>query len=124
MKMTGSLIYSVDAHRFADVHNMHLLADHSNVGRWIAVRLADGTSDGVVYDHRREAVAHQLHESLCAYVKINPKVMSVQEAASVLKFYRFAYDSGHRVIDPEGPELIMPITTQELHSQIRRLARR
>lgn len=122
--MTSTFIYPADAHRFADLHNMHLFADHSNVGRWIAVRLADGTSDGVVYDHRREAVAHQLHESLCAYVQINPKTMSVQEAASVLKFYRFAYDSGHRVVDPEGPELIMPLTTQELNSQLARLSRR
>ena len=121
--MTSPFIYEAAAHRLSDLYNMHLVADRFNVGRWIAVRLSDGTSDGVVYDHRREAVKHQLHESLCAYVQIRPHQMTVQEAASVLKFYRFAYTSGFRVTDPEGPELIMPITTQELSSQIRRLAR-
>jgi len=123
--MNGSaFIYPVDAHRFADVHNMHLLADSGNVGHWIAVRLADGGSDNTVYDHRREAVSHQLDEKLCAYVKINPRAMTPQEAASVLKFYRVAYDAGFKVTDPEGPEIIMPATTQELFSQIRRLSRR
>ena len=36
----------------------------------------------------------------------------------------FAYDAGFKVTDPEGPEIIMPATTQELFSQIRRLSRR
>ncbi|MGH9918992.1 MAG: hypothetical protein ACRD6W_09015, partial [Nitrososphaerales archaeon] len=76
-----------------------------------------------VYDHRREAVKHQFHESLCAYVQIKRGGMTPREAASILKFYRFAYDSGHRVIDPEGPDLIMPITNQELSSQLRQLRR-
>jgi hypothetical protein len=99
------------------------MADPANIGHWVAVRLSDGGSDGVVYDHRREAVAHQLHESLCAYVQIHPGGMTVAEAESVLKFYRYAYDAGFRVTDPEGPELIMPITTQELGSQVARLQR-
>jgi hypothetical protein len=122
--MTDCFIFPLDAHRVADAHNLHVLADRSNVGHWIAVRLADGTSDGAVYDHRREAVSHQLDEKLCAYIKLHPCMMTPKEGASVLKFYRVAYDAGFKVTDPEGPEIIMPATTQELNSQIARLSRR
>jgi hypothetical protein len=119
--MSDAFKFSEAAHRFADIHNLHIFADRTNIGHWIAIRLADGGSDGVVYDHRREAVSHQFHESLCAYVKVHPAGMSAEEAESVLRFYRFAYDNGHRVIDPEGPELFMPLTVEDYTSQIRRL---
>lgn len=116
--------FSEAAHRFADIHNMHIFADKSNIGHWIAVRLSDGGTDGVVYDHRRDAVRHQLDEKLCCYVKIHPGGMTPKEADGILRFYRFAYDNGFRVTDPEGPETILPSTNEDYISQIRRLSRR
>lgn len=116
--------YSEAAHRVADIHNMHIFADRSNVGHWLAVKLSDGSSDGVVYDHRRDAVKHQLHESQCAYIKIHPQGMTAEEAEGILRFFRFAYDNGFRVTDPEGPEIILPSTTEDYFSQLRRLNRR
>lgn len=119
----GTFIFSDAAHRFADIHNMHLLADPGNIGRWMAVRLSDGGTDGVVYDYRREAIRHQLHETLCAYVKVHPAGMSPKEAEGILRFHRFAYDNGMKLTDPEGPEVILPSTNEEMSSQLRRLKR-
>jgi hypothetical protein len=105
----------------SDEHNMHIIADPSNIGRWVAVRLSDGGSDGIVYDYRREAIRHQLHETMCAYVKLHPAGMSAKEAEGILRFHRFAYDNGMRLTDPEGPEVILPSTNEDMSSQLRRL---
>lgn len=71
-------------------------------GRWIAARLSDGGTDGAVYDTRADAVRHQLHETLCAYVKIPPGPMPPAEATAFLALNRRIYDAGYRLSDPDG----------------------
>jgi len=70
-----------------------LLADPAgNVGRWVACRLSDGGTDGVVYDHKLDAARHQLHPLQCMYVLVDPMGLPVGAAAALLSATRRLYD--------------------------------
>ena len=120
--MAGLSKYSSAAWRFSEAATQGLV--DGKVGRWIAARLSDGSTDGVYYDSRAEAVSHQLHESLCCYVIITPNGMNPQQAESILKFYRYAYNNGFRITDPQAPDFILPTTNEDMASQLARLAKR
>ena len=121
--------YSDAAKRVADKYNMHRLAnsDGSAVGRWFAVRLADGTSEDndTLYDTKRDAVRHQMDEFLCAYIQIKAPSMSYREAETFLGITRKAYDAGFRLADPDrsdgGMDLIPRLTREAQAEQIRAL---
>jgi len=94
---------------------------------WVAIRLSDGGSDGVLYDSKREAVRHQSNEFNCAYFSFRGApngFASVKEAAVWLEFHRQAYDSGFRLPDPDaasgGPDLIMPLPAEQMALQMDR----
>jgi hypothetical protein len=72
---------------------------------WMAFRLSDGSSDGVVYETRRDAVKHQLHEQQCFYVCFRNIAGGAkpEEMAVFIKVNRDAYNAGMRLIDPEQP---------------------
>lgn len=91
--------YSDAANRCSDVIRLHIVAGMA--GKWAAIRLSDGGSDGIPYDRRREAVRAQLHETQCAYVKIPPDDMSPRSAEVFLQANRDLYDAGYRFTDPE-----------------------
>lgn len=94
--------YSDAARRCSDVINAVITFNGIDaVGRWVAVRLIDGSSDSVLYDTKADAVAHQLHETLCAYVCITPDGMSPASAETYLTWNRRLYDAGMRLSDPE-----------------------
>jgi hypothetical protein len=78
---------------------MNLAAVAGDGGKWLAVRLSDGGTDGVAYDTRREAIRHQLHETLCAYVRAYE--ITAREAETVLAYHRAVYDAGYRLPDPD-----------------------
>lgn len=95
---------------------------------FVALRLSDGGSDGVLYQTKRDAVRHQLHETLCAYFSFKTAptgFASVKDAAIFLAWNRAAYDAGFRLPDPDdasgGPDLIMPSSEEHLHNQLARL---
>lgn len=89
------------AKRARDTINTHLLGQGNSVaGRWVAVRLSDGGSDGVLYDTKADAVRHQLHETLCAYFCIPPDGVTLRGALSFLRMNRRLYDEGMRISDP------------------------
>lgn len=103
--MSGAFFsaYSDAARRISDVVNMHLVADPDGArGKWAAFRMDDGGSDGVLYDKKRDAIKHQLHEQLCCYLVIPPSGMSPRQAENFLKFTRALYDNGMRLIDPDS----------------------
>lgn len=92
--------YSDAARRMADAVNLHLAAvGLAAVGKWVACRMSDGVSDGVLYDTRREAVAHQFHEQFCAYVHVPVTGMTPRQAENYLAFTRQCYDNGIRTIN-------------------------
>lgn len=90
------------ARRCSDAVNA-MLAFHGPdaAGRWIAVRLSDGGSDGHLYDTKPDAVRHQIHETMCAYICIVPTGMPVDDARSFLRTHRKMYDAGMRLSDPD-----------------------
>jgi len=101
--------------RASDVLNLvRIFHDWTEIKtKWMAFSLADGHSDGTIYDTRLDAINHQLHETQCAYVCFvnlmggaDPRDMAIY-----LKFQADAYRAGMRLIDPDtqngGPELLM-----------------
>jgi hypothetical protein len=100
-----------------------LAAVTGNVGKWMAIRMSDGGSDNVIYDHRRDAVSHQFHEQLCCYVKVFPGGMTAQECAGFLEYHRAAYDAGFRLPDPEFQPPLMPLTKSDQVKQITALTK-
>lgn len=98
---TGFGDHSDAAKRVSDVYNMHRIADpYGCVGSWIACALADGTSDNVLYDSKRDAIAHQHHnENYFTFIQIVPSTMTPCEAEVMLKVARMAYESGMRITD-------------------------
>lgn len=92
---------------------LHITA--GSVGRWAAFRLADGSSDGIPYDTRADAIRHQLHESLCCYVKIPPDGMPPLDAVRFILINRMIYAGGFRLTDPDDErEVILPLTNEEI----------
>jgi hypothetical protein len=93
------------AKRASDTVNQ-LLTDHGYhtiKDCYLAVRLSDGGSDGVLYATKRDAVRHQLDERQCAYVCFRSLAFgsSASEMAVFLQFNRNAYDAGLRLTDPD-----------------------
>lgn len=116
----GGFGFSDAAQRVSDAVGRQL-ANHGAAAyfRWVAVRLADGSSDGVLYDARADAHRHQFSPERCAYVQIPPTGMNAREAESYLRFARFAYDTGYRMPDPETPEPIMPLRREAMSPILR-----
>ena len=107
--MTSDL-HSDAAKRCSEIINLHTLS--GNTGRWVAIHLSDGDSDGVVYDTWREAVKHQLHETQCCYIRIPVDGMSIPAAERYLDIHRQLYDAGFRMVDPESFKAVMPNRTE------------
>jgi hypothetical protein len=94
---------------------------------WIAVSLADGSTDGTLYDTRQDAVRHQTHEQQCAYLNLGPVMggMDINAAYAIIKFHRDAYEAGYTFIDPEHPtggmDIGMPIAMEDVRTHIHRM---
>ena len=103
------------ARRVADAVNLHVLAmiaENRDRPGYVAIRLSDGRSpDGVLYDNRRDATRHHLHDRAMFYVKVGKDTMPAREALIVLKLARLAYKRGvifteEEVITPHLTELL------------------
>ena len=82
--------HSDAAKRLSDAYNLHVVCG-ARPGAVLAYSLADASSDGVLYDSRADAVAHQRHnEARRGYVRIGAGRMSVCEAAAVIRWDRQA----------------------------------
>lgn len=122
--------HSDAAKRASDWYNLHVATGgHLAYGQWIAIALADGSSDGTLYASRKAAVAHQHHnESWFCFARIMPHQMTVCAAESFLYMHRMAYENGFRMTDPEaagGGRALIPRITNEDHAfQLQALAAR
>lgn len=73
------------AKRCSDIVRQHLTDDPQIASYgWVAIRLSDGSSDGVVYPVKEIAVEFQLHPTQCAYLRILPDGIGEREATSFL----------------------------------------
>jgi hypothetical protein len=113
--------------RYAVTDRGRRLADHvlaaraiGGEGMWIAARLSDGATDGIVYASKAEAVKYQLHETQCAYLVVPPAAMPVAEATAYLELHDKIYAAGMRLQDPDT----QPIMTRALMPELNRAARR
>jgi hypothetical protein len=71
--------------RCSDLIRQHLLDDPELARQsWVAIRLSDGGSDGVLYPLKEIAVEFQLHETQCAYLRVLPTGIPPREATSFL----------------------------------------
>jgi len=93
--------------------NLHVLG--GNVGKWVALRLSDGSSDGIPYDTRSDAIHHQLHEQLCCYVRVPQEGMPPEHARRFIELNRALYAAGYRLADPDMPgEPIYPERLEDI----------
>lgn len=79
------------------------------VGFWMAFRLSDGGTDEVIYQTRRDAIRHQLHEQQCLYVKVPWDDLPVKAAASLLRIHRQLYERGFRLADPDDERQVIAV---------------
>lgn len=118
-------LHSDAARRYADAVNLHVAAlGWGAVKKWVAVRLSDGGSDGVLYDTRDDAIAHQLHETQCAYVCVQPGGTTACRAESFLRTTRAAYVAGAHWTGPGSPEIIRRLTRRDQAAQVARILAR
>lgn len=121
------------AKRMSDIVNGIIVAQPFEVitRSWMAFQLADGESDGELYDSLPDARKHQVDETRCCYLTLrsSPGGMSPKEAQVFLDWHRAAYDAGFRLQDPDTPKemqtpLVMPLPREELSRQLAKLITR
>lgn len=116
------------AKKVCDTYNLHKMADpRGSIGRWFACALADGETDGVLYDSKRDAVRHQHHnESRYTFLKVGPSSMNVCEAEVMLGTARQLYEKGLRMSDPDarngGPDVIKRLMVEDQLNMLRGVA--
>jgi hypothetical protein len=111
------------AKRIADTYMLHRTAGAGlgldSVGKVFAVALADGTTDGVLYDTIQDAIRHQKHNARWyAYLRVGRQGMGECEAASILQIHRDADEAGLKFTDRDDPSYgmeVIPRLTVEDH---------
>jgi hypothetical protein len=116
--------HSDAAKRASDEYQLHRIANPiGSVGGWLAIALADGRSDHVLYPSKRDAARYQHGmEQFYAFTQIRPCNMSVCDAEVFLRIHRKMYDAGLRMTDPDNvrmPEPIRRSTREDMASQMR-----
>lgn len=107
--------------RMADVLNAQVVFGKlAGFGRVMAFALADGASDGVVYDTFADAMRHQRHEQLCHYEVLRPTSYSADECALTLIYARAFHDRGGRY-DVQYPQPIRPVRLEDFGHKLRQL---
>lgn len=97
----------------------------------LTIRLSDGSTDGVLYDTKQDAVRHVPDERWFAFFSFRSApngFATPKDAAIFLAFHRAAYSAGFRLPDPDartgGPDLIMPTPQEHVLDQLTRLMRK
>jgi hypothetical protein len=110
------------AKRASDAVNLHVLA--GSYGKFTAIRLSDGGSDGVAYDTKEDAIRHQLWPEFCFFLFMPPDGLTPHDAWALIDFKRQAFDAGwsftgeHEVISELRREQFAAAMTQ-LHDASR-----
>lgn len=113
------------AKRCSDAVNLHLSAiGFDAVKKWVAVKLSDGSSDGILYDSQRLAAIHHRNagDRYC-YIPVRPSGLSVCQAESVMATNRMFHNAGFRLGDPDDRSAnlsVIPRLTRE--EQVRQVS--
>jgi hypothetical protein len=96
--------HSDAAMRVYDTYHLHRTADlYGAIGKWFASALNDGTSDGILYDSKSQAISHQHHNEIYyTYIQVTYANMTVCSAEVMLSVARRLYDAGMRITDPDN----------------------
>lgn len=122
--------HSDAARRQSDTYRLHRTAAGLDaIGKWFASALADGATDGVLYDSKSDAVRHQHHnEQLYAFICISPGDWTPCEAEEFLGLQRMLYDRGIRLTDPDhirgGRQVVQRSTVEDQRSLVRSIITR
>ncbi len=93
---------------------------------WVALKLQDGSSDGVLYDSRLAAVRHVPDQRWYAFFSFRNAPQgfaSLKDAQLFIDYHRMAYAQGAQqaLADPDQPnggrELIMPTPLEQIMLQ-------
>lgn len=90
----------------------------------VAIRLADGGSDGELYASKRDAVRGQGgNEQLCAYFyfRDSPQGTTPRDMQLWIEYHRGLYAAGARLPDPDdmhgGRDPVIPLTREQYLAQ-------
>jgi hypothetical protein len=113
--------HSDAAKRASDVVNLHVMAlGIEAFGGIVAIALADGSSDGVLYDNYEAAVTHQHgNEQRFFYIRVPPRGLPVCDAESLLHSWRTLAAAGFRT--DAGRQPIPRLTVEDHRKQMLRL---
>ena len=113
------------AKRCADGVNLAIAAKGTEaVGRWLAVKLEDGSVDQTLYDHQSDAVgAMWPNETLWCYLRVPRQWMTLCEAESYLRLNRMRYDAGMHVM-PDPRDVKRPGAVRDVIEPLTRTAHR
>ena len=113
------------ATRFKDAVDLHLSAlEWDAVGRWVAPRLDDGTTDNTLSDTREDAVRGQgAAANDHWYWQIAPDGVTAGEAEYGVRWARQCHAAGLTESQRAGQELIMPLPREDIAAQLRQLQR-
>lgn len=99
------------AKRAYDVIALHYTAiGEQCVGKWVALNLSTGGSDGDLYDNREQAIRH--NPDYHCYICI-PPTFSPKEIETFLRFSRALFTAGMRVPDMTR-EHVMPLNMEHI----------
>jgi hypothetical protein len=122
--------HSDEAQRVSDAYRLHRMADpREAIGKWIACRLSDGSSNDTLYDSKRDAVLHCKHnEKWYMFVQIGPHDMSPCAAEGFITVKRRLDDAGVNLTDPDhrngGMDVIPRVAREDMVSQMRSITSR
>lgn len=129
-RVCADCVVVTDAGRRAyDAVQVHVFATgwDERIRSWVALKLADGSSDGVLYDSRGAACRHvpdQRYYAFFSYRNAPSGFSSRTDAQLYLDYHRMAYDQGalQALADPDdhrhgGRELVMPTALEQLMVQ-------
>jgi hypothetical protein len=117
---TQCVIVTDVAKRISDTINLHMT--FNNVWDikdcWMAFRLADGTSDNVLYPSREDAIAHQAYPSRCCYFAVRGAMGGVnpRDCQLWLEMERNAADARLALHEENAPRLIIPVTYHDFRT--------
>lgn len=90
------------AKRAHELINIHYLANGTAVtGKWVAIRLSDGGSDGKLYPSKPDARRFQLHPQQCAYLCLQRSHAEYDEIKVYLDKMEELYNNGYDLSDPQ-----------------------